>query len=64
MPGWTTREFEDAATAKGLPQNKAREFLRDGVRDGTIKPERGEGRRNRAFYRTLIPDQRRFNEIC
>ena len=51
-PAIKSREFEKAAQAKGLGQTRARNFLKDGVADGTIRQDDGP---HRAKLHTLIP---------
>jgi hypothetical protein len=47
-PGLGAREFEEAAKGRGLGRDRARRFLHDGAKAGTIRPEKGE--RNAVFY--------------
>jgi hypothetical protein len=42
QPGLGTREFEEAAKSRGLGRDRARKFLHDGVKAGTIRLEKGE----------------------
>jgi hypothetical protein len=47
--GCTVTEFVRAAKARGLPENKARSYLADGVEAGTIVVEQGS--HNRKFHK-------------
>ena len=50
MPGCTQKQFMGAAQSRGIPRQRAKSFLDDGVDLGTVVRERGTHNR---FFHTL-----------
>jgi hypothetical protein len=53
-PGILTQPFVDLANEHGLGRNRGREFLKSGVKNGTIRVHR-EGRKQHHFWRAAGP---------
>jgi hypothetical protein len=56
-PGILSTRFEKLAGSRGLGRDKARQFLRDGVKAATIRTE-SEGKSRRHFWRSGTPEPR------